>query len=336
MAKIVWDAGHGGNNSTPGKRTPDNEYEWNFNDKVVRAGMAFLNGYEVDQLRVDDATGKTDAPLATRTNQANSFGANAYVSVHHNALAGNWGSHTGTETYVMSPASSYPNSKRLADAVQQKLASAMGLNNRGVKDSNLHVLRETNMAVILTEGGFMDSTIDIKKLRSDSVLKAAGEAIAKGVVEYLGLKPKSGGGSGGGSSSTYTVKSDDTLSEIAQSYGMTTNALASLNNISNPNKINVGQVLKVSGTTSTPKPPASKPKKEYVQLPASAATWRTYKLTVQPVTKNSDWSLTPKAFGGLEYAVLGKPFTDVVTINTSKGNRNIYVASSTGAKIVKK
>lgn len=90
------------------------------------------------------------------------------------------------------------------------------------------------------------------------------------------------GGSGGGSSSTYTVKNRDTLSEIAQRYGMTTNALASLNGISDPNKLKVGQVLKISGSLSTPK-------KEYVQLPASAKTWRTYKLNVQSVKANSDW-----------------------------------------------
>ncbi len=44
----------------------------------------------------------------------------------------------------------------------------------------------------------------------------------------------------------------------------------------------------------------------------------------------------PEAYGGLEYEILGKPFPDVVTIQTSRGKRNIYVASSTGAKIVKK
>ncbi|MEW9503302.1 hypothetical protein [Jeotgalibacillus marinus] len=54
------------------------------------------------------------------------------------------------------------------------------------------------------------------------------------------------------------------------------------------------------------------------------------------MTKNSDWSLTPSAFGGLEYEILGKPSTDVITIDTSKGKRNIYVAANTGAKIVKK
>ncbi|MDT9683358.1 LysM peptidoglycan-binding domain-containing protein [Streptomyces sp. TRM76323] len=52
------------------------------------------------------------------------------------------------------------------------------------------------------------------------------------------------------SSSTYTVRSGDNLSTIAASHGMTTSALASLNGISNPNYIYVGQVLKLSGSTS--------------------------------------------------------------------------------------
>ncbi|MEW9503303.1 LysM peptidoglycan-binding domain-containing protein [Jeotgalibacillus marinus] len=60
------------------------------------------------------------------------------------------------------------------------------------------------------------------------MLKAAGESIAKDLVEYLGLKKKSSGGS---SSSTHTVKYGDTLSEIAQDHGMTTKSLADLNGI---------------------------------------------------------------------------------------------------------
>lgn len=43
---------------------------------------------------------------------------------------------------------------------------------------------------------------------------------------------------------TYTVKSGDTLSEIAHVMGVTTSELASFNGISNPNIINVGQVIK--------------------------------------------------------------------------------------------
>ena len=53
---------------------------------------------------------------------------------------------------------------------------------------------------------------------------------------------------------TYTVQSGDTLSGIANKFGTNYESLASLNNISNPNRIYVGQVLKLSAnsTTSTP------------------------------------------------------------------------------------
>lgn len=50
------------------------------------------------------------------------------------------------------------------------------------------------------------------------------------------------------SGKTYTVKSGDTLSEIASKHGMTTNALANLNGIKNANLIYPGQVLNVTGT----------------------------------------------------------------------------------------
>lgn len=53
------------------------------------------------------------------------------------------------------------------------------------------------------------------------------------------------------SGGTYTVKSGDTLSVIAQKYGMSTSQLANLNGISNPDLIFVGQVLKVSGGGTT-------------------------------------------------------------------------------------
>lgn len=55
-----------------------------------------------------------------------------------------------------------------------------------------------------------------------------------------------------GGTSYYTVKSGDTLSGIATSYSTTVSKLTSLNNLSNPNLIYVGQVLKLtSGSTSS-------------------------------------------------------------------------------------
>lgn len=50
--------------------------------------------------------------------------------------------------------------------------------------------------------------------------------------------------------SMYTVRSGDTLSSIAAKFGTSYQALASLNGISNPNLIYVGQVLRVSGSAN--------------------------------------------------------------------------------------
>ncbi len=55
---------------------------------------------------------------------------------------------------------------------------------------------------------------------------------------------------------TYTVKAGDTLYSIAIKYNTTVTALTSLNKLSNPNALQVGQVLKVKAETSS-QPPAT-------------------------------------------------------------------------------
>lgn len=85
-------------------------------------------------------------------------------------------------------------------------------------------------------------------------LTAAGysyAAVQAKVNEILAGK-SSGSTSGGntGSDTVYTVKSGDTLSGIAAKYGTTYQALASYNGISNPNRISVGQKIKIPGKSS--------------------------------------------------------------------------------------
>lgn len=252
MVKIAIDAGHGIN--TSGKRTPADEREWTFNDKVAKALINQLNEYEDVQIkRLDDSSGKTDVSLSNRTKIANNFKADVLVSCHHNANTGKWGNWTGVETYH------YPNSskgKKLAQAIHPAVVKAYGLKNRGVKSANFHMLRESKMPAILIEGGFMDSTIDIKKLREDKVLKQAGKDIADALAKYFDLKKKvkkasNNSSSSNNSGSTYTVKKGDTLSEIAKKYGTTVNKIVKDNSIKNPNVITVGQKLKVAKPSAT-------------------------------------------------------------------------------------
>jgi LysM repeat protein len=52
--------------------------------------------------------------------------------------------------------------------------------------------------------------------------------------------------------STYKVVAGDTLSEIADRFKTTVKNLQSLNHLVNPDKLTIGQVLKITGTTSKP------------------------------------------------------------------------------------
>lgn len=94
------------------------------------------------------------------------------------------------ETIVNDRPGANPKSADIANVVNPRIVSAMGLRYRGVKKKNLHMLRESNMTAILTEGGFMDSTTDIAALRNDAKLKAQGEAIAEGLAIYYKLIPR--------------------------------------------------------------------------------------------------------------------------------------------------
>lgn len=202
MIKITCDAGHGGwadlikkIYATSGKRTPDGTPEWEFNNKVIKAFMNYLSHYEgVAVLRVDDPTGKTDVPLDERVKRIRSWGSNAHLSAHHNALAGKWHSGGGIETFVRTGTKKYTESMKLAKLVHPKYVKAMNLRDRGIKTTtNLRMLSDDlGCPAILTEGGFMDSTVDIKAMRVDAMLQAQGEAIAQGFVEYFGLKKKEG------------------------------------------------------------------------------------------------------------------------------------------------
>jgi len=89
---------------------------------------------------------------------------------------------------------------------------------------------------------------------------------------------------------------------------------------------------KVSGAAAP-----AKAKKQYVQLPKSASSWRAYPLSKAPTKGNEVAFLNPAKFGGLEYEVLRFSQQNVAVIKTQQfGEVQIYVAPSTGAKLVAK
>ena len=186
MYKIALNAGHG--MSTPGKRClksiDTNETRENFlNRRIcdkIEDKLRAYEGYEV--IRCDDVSGAEDYSVAKRAETANNFGANIYISVHHNAAI-NGGSGGGVEAYV------YINVGEDTKAIQKALYDAVikhtglkGNRSQPLRQANFGECRLTKMRAVLLECGYMDSTVDTPIILTDKFADQAAEGIVEALV----------------------------------------------------------------------------------------------------------------------------------------------------------
>ena len=106
---------------------------------------------------------------------ANSFDADLFVSIHCNAFDGNA---KGSETLFAGSNLS----RRLAICIQNRLVDKIGTSDRGIKLSGDYVLKYTNMPAVLVETAFIDNKDDVKLLiaREDDFARA----IACGITDF--------------------------------------------------------------------------------------------------------------------------------------------------------
>jgi len=175
MARLCWDYGHGGNDSGAilGNRKESND--------VLSIGKEIAlemrrHDVEVDETRTTDAT----VSLSSRTDFENNNAYDYFVSFHRNAF--NKKAH-GVETFTYSRSSKKAN--ELATKVQNNLVK-LGFTDRGTKEANFHVLRETKSAAILIEMGFIDNAEDNKIF--DSKRNEIVKAITQAILSQLGIR----------------------------------------------------------------------------------------------------------------------------------------------------
>lgn len=75
--------------------------------------------------------------------------------------------------------------KGLSDKITENISKELGIKNRGYKESNYQVLRETNPLAILIECCFVDSKIDYQKWNA----KKCAKGIVNALVDFYSLKP---------------------------------------------------------------------------------------------------------------------------------------------------
>ncbi|NJR73951.1 MAG: N-acetylmuramoyl-L-alanine amidase [Scytonema sp. CRU_2_7] len=107
--------------------------------------------------------------LLQRANKANANNVNIFVSIHFNAFNKKV---NGTEIFAISNAS-----KGIAQSVLKEIVK-LGFNNRGVKNTSLSVLKNTNMPAILIECCFCDSQTDMDIFDAEKMA----EAIKDGLI----------------------------------------------------------------------------------------------------------------------------------------------------------
>ena len=195
MFKIALTAGH--YMGTPGKRClkslDQNETrEWWLNNRIADKIQKKLKAYDgIEVLRTDDTTGKTDVSLKGRTEKANKFMADFYLSIHHNAGI-NGGSGGGIVAIVYDKtknAETLEWQKALYDSLIQH-TDLRGNRAEPLAKMNLHECRETKMPAVLLELGFMDSATDVPIILTESFADKCAEAITQTIVAKAGLVRK--------------------------------------------------------------------------------------------------------------------------------------------------
>lgn len=175
----IIDAGHGGRDSGAVGATGLKEKDVALKISLKVGNILKARGVSIGYTRTDDST----VELSQRAVIANKSGAKYFVSIHINSAKNR--AATGTETFAFSKGSER---EKLANAIQKNLVSAIGLRDRGVKFANFTVLRETKMPAALVEVAFICNPTEEAKLKDNTFLDKAATGIAKGMIEFLGLK----------------------------------------------------------------------------------------------------------------------------------------------------
>ncbi len=176
MARLCFDYGHGG--SDPGAVYKGRKEK----DDVLSLGKAVAaelrrHGVIVDETRTSDKT----VSLKERASFENKKAYDYFISFHRNAFKPETAKGVETYTYLKPKAKT----KALAEKIQSALVG-IGFTNRGVKEANFYVLRETKAPAVLIEIGFIDNTEDNRLFDSkrDEIIKA----IAGAILSQLGIK----------------------------------------------------------------------------------------------------------------------------------------------------
>ncbi len=183
--KIYIDQGHNPMNPNAGAEGNGyREQDITYAIGVRLSALLRADGFETRLSRTspDTILGTSNASsLRTRVADANSWGADYFISLHTNASE--IASARGSEAYVYRLPSTAAD---LAEDILTQLRLATGLPTRGLfARPSLYVLRKTAMPALLLELGFITNPTDADLIANNPELFARG--IANGFLRFFGM-----------------------------------------------------------------------------------------------------------------------------------------------------
>lgn len=190
MARITIDAGHGGRDKYNRGPTGYIEAEGTLimaiacQKKLTRAGQEVIMTRETDiDLCPLSYKWVEWMDLAERAKVANVTNSDYFVSIHTDASSNLLAN--GTTTYCIKKGYE---AEKLGSFIQKAVTLNMKTYDRGVREGNFAVLRETNMPAILVEVDFHTNLSSEANLKDNLFLIQAGESIADGILNFLGVE----------------------------------------------------------------------------------------------------------------------------------------------------
>lgn len=182
---IVLDAGHGGKD--PGAAA-NGLLEKNITLKLaLKTGAYLKTNYNCNVIYTREKD--IFLSLSERANIANRTKADLFCSFHINSFGS---TSKGFETYR------YPGTKGKTLELQKdvheevmKVLNVYNITDRGMKQKDFAVVRETSMSALLTETLFISNPNEAKLLKSESFLNKVAEAHSVGLAKTAGLNRKS-------------------------------------------------------------------------------------------------------------------------------------------------
>ncbi len=181
--KLYLDPGYGGTDTgAQGNGMKEKDISLDIAKFIKKILEESYEDIEVKMSRTSDIT----KSLSQRTNEANRWGADFFLSIHCNSLNG---AARGYEDFIYSSLSESAQASKYQGIIHAEVIKVNNLSDMGQKKADVHVLRETAMPALLTKNGFIDNPEDAALMKESLWRQKVAQGHVNGIVKAFNLKP---------------------------------------------------------------------------------------------------------------------------------------------------